>query len=69
MQQVDRQAGDDSVRRFAFYFQTLRQNVDRLVVYLDNLESLLVAPRGVESGARGGRERGGGRRVVRGLAE
>ncbi|HND53365.1 MAG TPA: TIR domain-containing protein, partial [Pirellulaceae bacterium] len=45
VQQVDRDAGDDPALRFEYYFQTLLQNVERLVVYLDNLESLLVAPR------------------------
>ncbi|HSJ75616.1 MAG TPA: hypothetical protein VK899_05445, partial [Gemmatimonadales bacterium] len=42
---VDRQAGDDPVQRFALFLQVLLQNVPRLVLYLDNLESLLVGPR------------------------
>ena len=57
VQQVDRAAGDDSARRFAYFFEVLLQNVDRLVVYLDNLESLLVAPRGDgAAGSKGGGE-------------
>jgi hypothetical protein len=44
VQQVDRAAGDDSARRFAYFLQSLLANVPRLVVYLDNLESLLVGP-------------------------
>ncbi len=42
---VDRQAGDDPVQRFGFFLQVLLQNVPRLVLCLDNLESLLVGPR------------------------
>jgi hypothetical protein len=42
VQQVDRMAQDDSVLRFQYFFQTLLQNVPRLVLYLDNMESLLV---------------------------
>ena len=42
---VDRKAGDDPVQRFVFFLQVLLQNVPRLVLYLDNLESLLVGPR------------------------
>jgi tetratricopeptide (TPR) repeat protein len=45
VQQVDRIAGDDSAKRFGYFLHALLENVDRLVVYLDNLESLLVAPR------------------------
>jgi tetratricopeptide (TPR) repeat protein len=44
-QQVDRVAGDDATQRFGYYLQTLLGNVERLAIYLDNLESLLVAPR------------------------
>ena len=44
VQQVDRVAGDDSARRFSLFLQTLLGNVERLVVYLDNLESLLFGP-------------------------
>src|SRR5262249_42946062 len=43
VQQVDR-ATDDSVQRFALFLQVLLQNVPRLVLILDNLESLLVGP-------------------------
>jgi tetratricopeptide (TPR) repeat protein len=53
VQQVDRAAGNDSVQRFAYYFQTLLGNVERLVVYLDNLESLLVAPRSGQAASAG----------------
>lgn len=48
---VDRQAGDDSVQRFVFFLQVLLQNVPRLVLYLDNLESLLVGPQAEENEA------------------
>jgi tetratricopeptide (TPR) repeat protein len=44
VQQVDRLAGDDPARRFAAFLDVLVANVPRLVVYLDNLESLLVGP-------------------------
>jgi tetratricopeptide (TPR) repeat protein len=44
VQQVDRTAGDDPVQRFAYYLGALLQKVPRLVLYLDNLESLLVGP-------------------------
>jgi tetratricopeptide (TPR) repeat protein len=41
--QVDRLAGDDPARRFELFLDALRQKTEgRLVVYLDNLESLLV---------------------------
>lgn len=43
--QVDRMAGDDPVQRFVFFLQVLLQNLPRVVLYLDNLESLLVGPR------------------------
>jgi hypothetical protein len=44
VQQVDRVAGDDAARRFAYFLGELLQNVPRLVIYLDNMESLLVGP-------------------------
>ncbi len=44
VQQVDRVAGDDAARRFVLFLDVLLQNVPRLVLYLDNLESLLVGP-------------------------
>ena len=44
VRQVDRLAGDDPAQRFECFLGTLLQNVERLVVYLDNLESLLVGP-------------------------
>jgi tetratricopeptide (TPR) repeat protein len=50
---VDRQAGDDPVQRFALFLQVLLQNVPRLVLYLDNLESLLVGPRDEDEKAFG----------------
>jgi tetratricopeptide (TPR) repeat protein len=43
--QVDRTAGDDPVQRFVLFLQVLLQNLPRLVLYLDNLESLLVGPK------------------------
>src|SRR5205807_817968 len=43
VQQVDR-ATDDSRRRFALFLQVLLDSVPRLVLVLDNLESLLVGP-------------------------
>jgi tetratricopeptide (TPR) repeat protein len=46
--QVDRAAGDDSLQRFTLYLQALLQNVPRLVLYLDNLESLQVGPKDLE---------------------
>jgi tetratricopeptide (TPR) repeat protein len=42
--QVERAAGDDPVRRFEAFLQALLANVPRLVLLLDNLESLLVGP-------------------------
>jgi len=42
--QVDRAAGDDPAQRFGLFLQVLAGNIERLVVYLDNLESLLVGP-------------------------
>ena len=56
VQQVDQAAGDDSAKRFDYFLQVLVQNVCRsdlatekerkpkFVLYLDNLESLLVGP-------------------------
>ncbi len=44
VQQVDRAAGDDAARRFMLFLDFLLQNVPRLVLYFDNLESLLVGP-------------------------
>ena len=44
VQQVDVVAGDDPALRFAYFLDALLRNVDRLVLYLDNLESLLVGP-------------------------
>src|SRR5271166_4170750 len=41
---VDRVAGDDPARRFASFLQALLANIPRLVIYLDNLESLLIGP-------------------------
>ncbi len=43
VQAVDRQA-QDPAERFLLFLQTALQNVPRLVLYLDNLESLLVGP-------------------------
>ncbi len=42
--QVDRAAGEDSPRRYALFLEALIGKVKRLVLYLDNLESLLVGP-------------------------
>ena len=47
--QVDRIPNAGPVQRFATFLQVLLQNVSRLVLYLDNLESLLVGPRGVNA--------------------
>ena len=44
VQQVDQAAGDDAAKRFVYFLQTLVQNAPGLVVYLDNLESLLIGP-------------------------
>jgi tetratricopeptide (TPR) repeat protein len=52
--QVDRTAGDDPLRRFAMYLQVLHQKVPRLVLYLDNLESLQIGPK--DSAAEGDAE-------------
>jgi tetratricopeptide (TPR) repeat protein len=47
VQQVDCAAGADPARRFALFLQVLVDQTDRLVVYLDNLESLLIGPEDV----------------------
>jgi tetratricopeptide (TPR) repeat protein len=44
VQQVDRIPGADPAQRFRVFLQVLVENTDRLVVYLDNLESLLIGP-------------------------
>ena len=44
VQQVDQAAGDDSAKRFVLFLQALVRNAPGLVLYLDNLESLLVGP-------------------------
>ena len=51
VQQVDQEAGVNPARRFAFFLSALLQSVDRLVVYLDNLESLLVGPEATDGPA------------------
>ncbi|MEZ5935649.1 MAG: tetratricopeptide repeat protein [Alphaproteobacteria bacterium] len=54
VQQVDREAGDDPAQRFLYFLHTLMQNAPSLVLYLDNLESLLNGPEGeAEEGAFG----------------
>ncbi|HVT59581.1 MAG TPA: tetratricopeptide repeat protein [Thermoanaerobaculia bacterium] len=50
VQQVDRAAGNDPVQRFSYFLQALLQNLPRLVIYLDNLESLLAGPKEAEAG-------------------
>jgi tetratricopeptide (TPR) repeat protein len=47
VQQVDRIPGADPAQRFQVFLQVLVENADRLVVYLDNLESLLIGPEDV----------------------
>jgi tetratricopeptide (TPR) repeat protein len=47
--QVDRAVGDDPLQRFSLFLQTLLHNVPRLVLYLDNLESLQVGPEDSEA--------------------
>lgn len=47
--QVDRAAGDDSLQRFSMFLPVLLQNVPRLVIYLDNLDSLQVGPKDSEA--------------------
>ncbi|HEV8344941.1 MAG TPA: tetratricopeptide repeat protein [Vicinamibacterales bacterium] len=49
VQQVDREAQDDSAQRFQSFLEALLPKVERLVLYLDNLESLLVGPRDAKS--------------------
>ena len=44
VQQVDKAAGEDSAKRFVYFLQALVQNAPDLVLYLDNLESLLIGP-------------------------
>lgn len=44
VQQVDQAEGDDPANRFVYFLQVLLQNAPELVLYLDNLESLLVGP-------------------------
>lgn len=44
-QAVDQAAGDDPLERFTQFLLNLLENVRPLALYLDNLESLLVAPR------------------------
>ena len=44
VQDVDRAAGDDPARRFASFLEALLADIPRLVIYLDNLESLLIGP-------------------------
>ena len=51
VQQVDRAAGDDSAQRFAAFLQALLANVP-LVIYLDNLESLLIGPDQTQKGVK-----------------
>ncbi len=48
VQYVNRVAVDDPSRRFTLFLQGMMESVDRLVVYLDNLESLLVGPERTE---------------------
>ena len=45
VQQVDRAAGDDPAKRFVYFLQALVRSAPGLVLYLDNLESLLVGPK------------------------
>ena len=45
VQQVDQAAGDDPAKRFVYFLQALVQNGPRLVLYMDNLESLLIGPK------------------------
>ena len=44
VQQVDQAAGDDAAKRFVYFLQELVQSAPGLVLYLDNLESLLIGP-------------------------
>jgi tetratricopeptide (TPR) repeat protein len=45
VQQVDRLAGDDAAQCFGLFLQALIEKIPKLVLYLDNLESLLVGPK------------------------
>ena len=45
VQQVDKAVGGDPAKRFVYFLQALAQNAPELVLYLDNLESLLVGPK------------------------
>ncbi len=47
--QVDQAAGDDPLQRFSMFLQVLLQNIPRLVLYMDNLESLQVGPKDLEA--------------------
>ena len=54
VQHVDQAAGDDSAQRFFLFLQALVEQAPGLVLYLDNLESLLICPEDEsESGAFG----------------
>ncbi|MCH8045728.1 MAG: toll/interleukin-1 receptor domain-containing protein, partial [Planctomycetes bacterium] len=54
VQHVDQAAGDDSAQRFFLFLQALVEKAPGLVLYLDNLESLLICPEDEsESGAFG----------------
>jgi tetratricopeptide (TPR) repeat protein len=53
VQQVDRAAQENAALRFTYFLQVLLQNVSRLVLYLDNMESLLLGPDGVREAAQG----------------
>jgi hypothetical protein len=53
VQKADRAAADNASSRFAYFLQVLLQNVSRLVLYLDNMESLLVGPEAARDGAKG----------------
>ena len=44
VRQVDQAAGDNAAKRFDYFLQMLVQNAPGLVLYLDNLESLLIGP-------------------------
>jgi hypothetical protein len=50
VQQVDRAAGEDPALRFQYFLQELSLKVKPLVVYLDNMESLLIGPQGAGPG-------------------
>ena len=57
VQQADRLAGGEAAQRFGFLLSAVLERVERLVVYLDNLESLLVAPRQDQPRAASGEPR------------